>query len=420
MPQGFFSTEETKTVDTTHRRSSQCGACGLHKQCRSPKMKVSGKGKKKILVIGEASGKNEDIEGIQFVGKIGRYLDSMFEEHGLDLHRDCWLINALGCRPPDNRKPKPNEIMACRPRVWKVIEEKKPKVILLLGDSALKCFLAHRWKKKLGTITRWRGWTIPDRDVKAWVCPMFHPSFVARSKRQEGRRTYNVAEVIFSEDLARALAMRKKKFPEFTDDRQFVKRSKKPERIKKYLRGLLRRSPNAVTLDFETTGLKPHAKGHRILTCAISEGPEHAFAFPVLKEIKPLLRKVLRSKRIGIIAASMKFEWAWALHKLKCRIRKFVWDPMQAAHVGDNRRGISSMKFQVYIRFGVVDYDSHIEPYKKAKRAEERKYGGNAINRLRELKLSDVLGYNGLDTLYEMRMTPQQMEELGCPNLLTK
>ena len=66
----------------------------------------------------------------------------------------------------------------------KIIEKYKPKVIILLGGSSLLSMIGYRWKKDLGGITKWRGWTIPDRDFKAWICPTFHPSYVDRKQEK--------------------------------------------------------------------------------------------------------------------------------------------------------------------------------------------------------------------------------------------
>jgi hypothetical protein len=104
----------------------------------------------------------------------------------------------------------------------------------------------------------------------------------------------------------------------------------------------------------------------------------------------------------------MKFEDRWCRAKLGCGVKNFVWDGMLAAHVLDNRPDITSLKFQAFVRLGVGDYNSHIEPFLRSKDK-----GGNEPNRIREAKLDDVLMYCGIDSLLEFKVARLQMKEMG-------
>ena len=178
---GFFSKEEVGSSIVTKSKKLTCFACGLYKDVQSPKMEPYGNFKKKVMIIGEAPGKEEDRNGKPWQGRVGRMLQRTLEELGIDLFDDCISLNAINCRPPDNRNPSPNELNCCREvKVIKAITDFNPEKIILLGTSALTSFLGHRWKKSLGGITKWRGWNIPDQQYKAWVCPTFHPSYVSR------------------------------------------------------------------------------------------------------------------------------------------------------------------------------------------------------------------------------------------------
>jgi len=133
---GFFDIKEKK--------KDNCQLCGLYKNCLSPKMDYTGEGKKEILVIAEAPGKNEDEQGIQLIGKAGQKLRDELDYFGLDLDADCWKMNAIFCRPPNNRTPDNKEIGFCRPKVIKTIKKLKPKKILLLGKTAIISFFGVR------------------------------------------------------------------------------------------------------------------------------------------------------------------------------------------------------------------------------------------------------------------------------------
>jgi hypothetical protein len=65
--------------------------------------------------------------------------------------------------------------------VIQAIWDFKPKVVVLFGSLPLQSVIGHRWRKELGGIQKWRGWTIPDQDFQCWVCPVFSPEYVERS-----------------------------------------------------------------------------------------------------------------------------------------------------------------------------------------------------------------------------------------------
>lgn len=96
----------------------------------------------KVLLIGEAPGRNEDLQGRPFVGAAGRRLDSLLKEAGLS-RSDVFITNVVKCRPPENRRPTGSEADACHPYLERQLGLVRPKVVVLLGDSALKRFLPH-------------------------------------------------------------------------------------------------------------------------------------------------------------------------------------------------------------------------------------------------------------------------------------
>jgi len=82
-----------------------CTQCGLSKDVISPQMPVSGEGRMGILAIGEGPGKNEDEQGIQFVGEAGQLWQSYLDPHGISIPQDLFLDKSVQCRPPGNRTP---------------------------------------------------------------------------------------------------------------------------------------------------------------------------------------------------------------------------------------------------------------------------------------------------------------------------
>ena len=414
MNKGFFwpceaSHVTTKTSRMVHAPSKLqkvgCASCGLYKTCKSPKMPITGKGKRGILVIAEAPGRQEDEQNTQLVGLVGQLFRRELHHVGIDLDKDCWKTNAINCRPPNNRKPTSKEIQACRPRVWKMIEEYKPKLILLLGGSALEFFLGHRWKKALGGITKWRGWRIPDRDVKAWVCPLFHPSYI-------GRQEDDKAVILqFRQDLKRAVSLIENPFPAFQDEKERVVIHTDITDIVTFLSYMAYHPPKVIAFDYETTGIKPYREGHQIVSCAIADSANCSHAFP-FKELSQatlnLLQNILQNKNIKKIAANMKFECIWSRVYLNCRVRGWYWDTMQAAHILDNRPGITGLKFQSYAQFGILDYSSEIAPFMKS--GDSR--NSNDFNHIEKANLDELLLYNGMDALLTFRLAQLQIKKI--------
>ena len=201
MP-GFFTSKEVQTVARAKGKTFTCVSCGLYLNCNSPKMRPYGNFRKGILNIGEAPGEVEDKYNKPWQGRAGKLLQKTYAKLGIDLFEDCLNMNAVSCRPSnekgDNRTPTNSEIDNCRRFVLRTIEKYKPKLIVLFGGVAVQSLIGYRWKNNLGSISKWRGWTIPDQDFQCWICPVFHPSYILRS---EG----GVEEVVWKNDLKQAI-----------------------------------------------------------------------------------------------------------------------------------------------------------------------------------------------------------------------
>jgi uracil-DNA glycosylase family 4 len=149
-----------------------CKKCVLHKTRTNP---VFGKGPidAKIMLIGEAPGREEDLQGVPFVGKAGKELDKMLQAAGISLD-EVFITNVVKCRPPGNRNPESYEMMKCNPYLVKQIETIRPKVIILLGNIALSLVTGTA-----SGITKMRGKTFEYMSYPA--IPTFHPAYVIRN-----------------------------------------------------------------------------------------------------------------------------------------------------------------------------------------------------------------------------------------------
>jgi DNA polymerase len=90
------------------------------------------------MVIGEGPGENEDRQGKAFVGRAGQLFDQIMSAVGIDTNHDMLIANVIKCRPPENRSPRADEAAACMPYLKRQIDLVRPKIILLLGATALK------------------------------------------------------------------------------------------------------------------------------------------------------------------------------------------------------------------------------------------------------------------------------------------
>jgi DNA polymerase len=404
---GFFNKSQvaSKKYDTK-TKSPRCGRCKLYETCKSPKMPPTGRGEQKVLYVGEAPGRKEDLRNEQFVGESGSILRRLLRKNGADLDAGI-KTNSLICRPPDNEKPTKKQITACRPNLQQTIQQFQPHVIIPMGEMALKALISHKFQKDIGGIGRWRGSMIPDREYKCWICPTFHPSYVSRDETPES------AEPIFKEDLRHALRLLDVPLPDYVyeDEEDKIEIIKHPKEITQWLKKLVHMEDVRLTAyDYESTGLKPQHPDQRIRTCSISCGPNHAVAFPIVqsKDFEQAFVRYLSSFEIKKIAANMKFERDWSQVKFGAMVNGLFLDTMLASHVLDNRPKINGLEFIAYAYFGVEPYDSEVRKYLKTDNDR-----GNELNRIFEADLRSLLIYNGMDSMLEFRAALVQMERLG-------
>lgn len=152
-----------------------CQKCGL---CKTAINAVPGTGNpnSELVFIGEAPGRNEDEQGLPFVGRAGKLLEFMLSQIGMK-REDVWIGNIIKHRPPDNRDPSPSEIDACKPYLTKQLEIISPKVVVTLGRFAMNYFLPDV------TITHAHGVAYPYQNML--VYPVYHPAAALRNPKMK-------------------------------------------------------------------------------------------------------------------------------------------------------------------------------------------------------------------------------------------
>jgi len=140
-----------------------------------------GNPKAKIMIVGEGPGANEDLEGVPFIGRTGDLLDKMLSSIGLD--RDSvYITNVVNYRPPENRNPTDEEIARYLPYLVTHIETIDPKIIILLGSSALKAITGN---DQAISDVRGKWINIKIGKCNTSVIASFHPAFLMRQPDQK-------------------------------------------------------------------------------------------------------------------------------------------------------------------------------------------------------------------------------------------
>lgn len=153
-----------------------CKRCELHRQ-RTQIVFARGNPEAELCFIGEGPGADEDARGVPFVGRAGQLLDRMIAAMGFSLD-EVYVCNIVKCRPPENRKPLPEEMAACSPYLAEQLALVSPKVIVALGATATEGLLGSL----PGGISRTRGqWKLYNRAIP--LMPTFHPAYVLRSPK---------------------------------------------------------------------------------------------------------------------------------------------------------------------------------------------------------------------------------------------
>ena len=159
---------------TLQARVEACTQCELH---GSRTQTVFGVGNRNAdwLLIGEAPGRDEDQQGEPFVGRAGQLLNAMLQAIGLQ-REQVYIANILKCRPPNNRDPRPEEVVCCEPYLMRQIQLIQPRLILALGRIAAQNLL--NTETPIGKL---RGKVHQFRDTGVPLIATYHPAYLLRS-----------------------------------------------------------------------------------------------------------------------------------------------------------------------------------------------------------------------------------------------
>jgi uracil-DNA glycosylase family 4 len=399
-----------------HNSLEDCEKCKVcfNKTTINPFQAPYGDGEKKVLIILESPSAVLNQQG-RFDVRSGslKLLNQLMSLAGLNLQRDCWVHYSTACRPSGGKAPTDKQIKLCRKFVMDVIKHKQPKHILVFGNPPIKSLYQHRTDKISMTVMR--NARIPDHDLGAWVMPMYDLKAMHRDSNNENfwskfKRDCRDAVEFIQRDLP---------LPPPVSPGNLVTMCTSIKPIKRYLRRL--KKENVVSAyDFETSHLKPFTDDARIWTMSISDG-DTAIAFPIhypsngqfpestddimwsveqFDELMELLEDYF-GPQFRKVCHNMKFESIWTRAIFDIVPKNIIWCSMTNQHLLDDRRGVTGLKHQSFIRYGLIGYEQDSKKYMKPDK--------NGVNLLYTQPLDSLLLYNGADSYLTMRLFRDQL-----------
>ena len=188
--------EKGPTLEDIRREMGDCKRCRLHKSRRNI---VFGSGNPRAILVfvGEGPGREEDMQGLPFVGAAGEMLTRIIERVLNMERKDVYIANVVKCRPPNNRTPRPDEIAACLPFLERQLEVIGPKVIVALGSVAAQSLIGTKEgiTALRGRFHYYRGDTV--------VMPTYHPAYLLRNP---GRKKETYQDMLMVKERLEGLA----------------------------------------------------------------------------------------------------------------------------------------------------------------------------------------------------------------------
>ncbi len=415
MAQGFFPKATTnaqlRNPPKSRGRVLDCGACGLYKGALSPKMNFRGVGSQRILVIGGSPTDDDDQMDEILGGPQGKLMRESFKNIGINFDKDCCRINAVNCfihRVNDKIVPPTNNQIACcrQVKVLQAITTIQPEHIVVLGEAALQSIFGVTQSKLY--INKFRGRSIPDPITGAWVHVLFDPYFVVDKQYDDNLKA------LWDRDIKRLKEALQMGIPHIPNPTKQVTVLKEAHEVLKVLREIQEKA-EYITFDYETTGLRPYAPGHKILSISVKPdyAPHQVYSFPFeyphwdeheYGDIKWVWMDILENPYIGKIAHNIKFEDIWSREILDTNIEGWLHDTMLGEHILDNTQGITGLKHIAWTRYGVGGYESKFKKYISSVLTQEeidegKKAGIHHHNKLIDMPLDDLLLYGGIDSV---------------------
>lgn len=372
--------------------TANCSACRLN---RESKLQLAGGGKRRVLVLLEKQHPIQQATKTYMRGDRYTYIRDLLAEYGLSTD-DYWITSTIQCFADS---PTQAHATHCRPNIIKLIQTLKPELVLCFGEFTATTLLQEDIVDGDGTkLDRVHGFVHPNRQLHCGMMFTYNP----HPSLYEFNRT---EDMIIRRDVYIAMQWLHKPKVWYKDEMECVRILSPTDAVAEMQRCIADRRPRFSALDYETTALKPYNANSRLLSCAICEDVDDSFAFLIDDTTAPVLRDYWRTQHITKIAHNSAFERAWTIVKLGVMPYKLIHDTMLMAHGLDNRdtRWLS-IKFLAPMLTGCALWNKHIEAFLESSGAAKAQYGEYALNRASELPVRQLLTYNAIDSLVELRV----------------
>src|SRR6266576_455930 len=381
-----------------------CEPCGLYKHCKSPVMNGEGSESPTWMFVGEGPGAEEDEKGIPFCGESGVELRQGIEDVGIPIAK-CRFSNAVRCRSPNNDLKKFSKaIDYCQPHILREIRATRPKVVVLIGNSAIKSLLNRTGILKL------HGQVIDIGRLK-FVC-MFHPAYLLRNNTPNTRRLFlDALRVAKREASTKSISAKSDRIHTVIRDRKMLQEA--VEVIKK---------TEYPATDIEGSTLSPFFKHRKpvIGVIGVANDDKHSFEFPIH------VRTGLEGCNVSPTEMLEGVKEIWEDQNLKWCVwngiydigytgvlhdvwlggkdnRAAYFDGMLASYALDERKGLHKLKLWSS-RVNMPNYEQLLEQYKMVHPEAGQNY---------TLIPADILyPYNGDDCIATRRLFFLQRKKL--------
>lgn len=424
---GFFNLGPKPVVERKKQVASKltgCGACGLDRSGELTKFK--GDFKKRVLILGDyPSGEESDDE--VFTAHLYHYFWDTEGQRGLP--KNYWADTAMGYVVPCPVKDRDATVarsLCCKARLDKLISELKPEVIVAMGPVPTQALISDRLSGRIKNVsaTDFIGKCIPDRKYNCWVCPTFGMEFLS------WQRDDACPEMYFRQHLRRAFSLVGAPLPEIPDDVMVMQDAAEAAAVINHAIDVAEAGSDGVrdvAIDYETTGLKPHREGHRIVAASLAwreNGKYRSIGFKWndgSQELVSAWDRLTHGKEVKLIAHKADFEACWTRFRAGLNSSRvdwpedWSWDTCIGAHVIDNNQKVG-LKFHTYCELGVLGYDDAADKWLSGTMPNENPKSCNAFNLLKSrvgVPWGDISYYCGLDSLYTIYLKDVQVTQLS-------
>ena len=384
----------------------RCQSCGLDSKVKNPRIPYVGQGGKKILVILGEIDDQANRTGNLSDSQHYRFLNTEFRKNGINIYKDCWVTSAIKCHL-GNAKSTKKEVIKCNYLLMDEIKELQPEYIWTFGNMALGAVTDKKYSGILDASIH--GDVIPLQEERAWLTPFFNISVIQAKKKDPN------FQAVFARDLKKATLFLNKKILlpiyTYTDPKNINFLLDADDVVAQIDQLMFIGGDQAI--DFETTGLKPQAEGHKIPTMAISTD-NYCCAFPVDYQeywddddwfkVTDKIAEYLSCKKVVHVAHNKNFENLWGKTLFKTT-KDINYCTMATQHIIDHRKRTKSLKYQIFRRWGLHSYEKNAKRYISAD-------SSNGFNKMDEMPLPEQLLYVGLDAFCTMKLHREQQQEL--------